>query len=63
MDGLNDAVAQVRAKLTAARQIAEDAFEAPTEQTVMTLFARLCQEIELEGYDADGEPEHGQTVH
>lgn len=64
MDGLNEAVAQVRAKLHAARQIAEDAFNAPTEQTVMMLFTQLCQEIELEGLDLDDDPgERVGTVH
>lgn len=38
--------------LREAREIARRAFQEPTQETVMHLFARLCDEQDLRGPDA-----------
>lgn len=59
---LSRATEQVRRKLRAARELAWDAFDAPSETTVMMLFSRICADIELEPIES--EPEAlGATVH
>lgn len=40
---------RVQATLTLAREMAWDAFEDPSEMTVMALFRRLCDERDMDG--------------
>lgn len=42
--------------LTTAEDIARRTFEEPTQQTVMQLFARLCDEQDNRAFEAQGEP-------
>lgn len=42
--------------LTAAEDIARRTFEEPTQQTVMQLFARLCDEQDNRAFEASESP-------
>jgi len=46
-DDLNSAVRAVRAVLTQARELASEAFDAPSEASVMAIFDRLCLESDM----------------
>ncbi len=46
--------------LTAAEDIARRSFEAPSQETVMALFARLCDEQDRRSYEL---PEMPGVVH
>lgn len=62
MDKLNRAAQLVREQLTKAREIAWDAFECPSEETVMAVFHRLCVESDVEPVESPQEMA-GVTVH
>lgn len=53
---------RVRAQLTLAREIAWDAFENPSEETVMAVFHRLCMEQDCEPFE-EVPVAQGVTVH
>lgn len=56
------ATEQVRRKLRSARELAWEAFDAPSEDTVMMLFSRICADIELEMPETETEG-IGATLH
>lgn len=54
-------VQRVRVTLKTAREIAWESFEAPTEETVMAIFHRLCVEADLEPFETPRQER--STVH
>lgn len=54
--------ARVRKQLTVAREMAWEAFESPSEETIMAVFHRLCVEQDVEPVESPQEFD-GATVH
>lgn len=64
MDQMFDAaVQQARKRLRAARELAWEAFDAPSEETVMTIYREICAAIDAVAVGPDMAEGSGAVVH